>query len=244
MNALNLKTVNLHIMYAGAALCFSTALVMAQGTSGILTADVEIASTELFGGLAFPAVVNPDAMYPGVVQGVNTSGVFFGNAEQPDRFLYTNLPVYAITDGSGIPLSHEDPLFALDGDGDQDLASPLFELSLVGMMSLEFSLESDRFYRVDSGFFRHDTSGSVVMLSGGTVFFEPFGSPDFLWYGIGGLGLDLYDDFGMFGMLGNDDLWSSGWPGATLDKNFFPVPGPGSITALGIGLIIGQRRRR
>jgi hypothetical protein len=243
MNALSSKNVKLQVLCAGAALCVSAALALAQGTSGILTADVEIASPELFGGLAFPAVINPDAMYPGAVQGVNMSGVFLGSAERPDRFIYTDLPVYAITDGSGNPLTYEDPLFAIDGDGDDDFASPLFELSLVGMLSLDFVLESDRFYRVDSGSFRHDTSGSLVMLSGGTVFFEPFGSPDFLWYGIGGLGLDLYDNFGMFGMLGNDDLWSSGWPGATLDKNFFPVPGPGSITALGIGLIIGQRRR-
>jgi hypothetical protein len=228
----------------GAVLCITTAVTLADGTLGVLTADVDMASSELFGGAPFAAVVNPDAVYPGAVGPVNTSGIFMGDAVRPDRFIYTDLPVYAIVDSAGNPLGYADPLFGTNDTGGDDFSSPLFELSLVGRLSLDYVWEDDRYYRLDAGSFVHDGSGSVAALSGGVEFLAPFGAPNFLWYGIGGVGLDLYDNAGVFGMIGNDDLWESGWPGATLDKNFFPVPNPGAMLTLGAGALLVARRRR
>lgn len=231
-------------LFAGAVVAASGA-ARADSIAGILTADVDMASPELFGGTPFAAVVNPDAVYPGAVQGVNVSGVAIGPTERPDQFVYMDLPVYAVVDSAGSPWAYGDPLFAIGGDGNEDRGSPLFELAFVGSLSLDFRLETDRYYSLLTGSFVHDQSGSVVQLAGGAEFLEPFGAPSFLWYGLGGIGLSLYDaSFGAFGMMGNNDLWSSGWPGVTLDKNFFPIPSPASLTLLVLGGVFASRRTR
>jgi hypothetical protein len=210
---------------------------------GVFTADVSIWSPTLFGGEAFAAVINPDAVdiYPGGVEVVNTSGLLTGPVGAPSSFSYAALPVYALVDASGGAVSFADPLFGDDGLGGQDLSDPLFMLSHVGWLSMVLAHSGGGLYQVVEGFF--DFSGGGVSGVGGSILFDlpPWGEPNFFWYGVGWTALQISGH--EFSMVSTDEAWvGNGWPGATLDKNFFPIPAPSGAVVLG-GLLLGVRRR-
>jgi hypothetical protein len=212
---------------------------------GVLTADVSIAAPGLFGGDAFAAVINPDAVdiYPGGIGPVNDSGVLFGPVDEPYAFAFEGLPVYAIVDGAGGPVSYGAPLFAPDGQGGQDLGAPLFALSFVGSLSLTLEHTGGGEYGVVQGVFTL-AGGGAIGVEGSIAFdLPPWGEPNFLWYGVGWTAIDLFGPG--LAIVSNDEAWGgNGWPGATLDKNFFPIPAPAVPAAVGLGVLLANGRRR
>lgn len=210
---------------------------------GVFTADVSIWSPTLFGGEAFAAVINPDAVdiYPGGVEVVNTSGLLTGPVGAPSSFSYEALPVYALVNASGGAVSFAEPLFGDDGQGGQDLSAPLFALSHVGWLSMVLAHAGGGFYEIADGFF--EAGGGGVIGLGGSILFNlpPWGEPNFFWYGVGWTALNISGH--EFSMVSTDEAWiGNGWPGSTLDKNFFPIPAPAAAVVLG-GLMLEVRRR-
>lgn len=214
-------------------------------TGGVFTADVEITSDVLFGGMPFAAVINPDAVdiYPGGTGPVNTSGYLEGPIAQPALFSYIELPVYAILDQSGAPIAYDTPLFADDGLGGQDLGAPLFTLSAIGVLSFEAVDDGGGAYELTAGVLETGL-GSIAIRGSFQLDLPPWGEPNFLWYGLGANAVDFRGAVDLFSMASMDDQWlGNGWPGPTLDKNFFPVPAPATLAGLGLGVLATRRRR-
>lgn len=227
------------------ALSVSAGLVSADVSGGILTADVEITADALFGGASFAAVINPDGVdnYPGGTGPVNLSGYLHGPVNQPFMFFYVDLPVYAILDAAGAPIAYDTQLFGVGAGGEPDFQDPLFTLSQVGTLTFDAIYNGLDAYDVAGGFVTMD--GQVINLLGDArIETPPGGQPNFLWYGMGEDALALFGDQGVFDITSNDAKWmGNGWPGVTLDKNFFQIPAPATIwlpVLLGAG---GSRRR-
>lgn len=214
---------------------YAAAAIVAE-PGGVFTADIEMSVPSLFGGEPFPAVINPDADHPDKIGPTNDSGALTGPIDLPTTFAYTGLPVYAIVDPSGMPWDSTTPLFADDGMGGEDRSQPLFNLQHIGDLTLSLErvpLRNGTVYYPFDSFFDVFTELSVYPV-GGQVMMDtpPFGAPNFLWYGLGEVSLNA----GPIAAASNDAQWTSGWPGTTLDKNFFPfIPAPGSALLIVLG---------
>ena len=228
--------------------CLAQAAMAAYtGTGGVLTADVQMYVPTLFSGAPFPAVINPDADHPDKLFPTNTSGVFTGDMNAPDTFEFIGLPVYAIVDDTGAPWNYADPLFGPLPTRGPGLDEPLFSLMHIGNMMLSLIHQGGGVYVEDAGLFYDVINQANYPLSGMVEFaLPPTGPPNYLWYGMDGSSINLLDlpRTAAITIASNDGQWASGWPGATLDKNFFPIPSPATVVLGGLGIAAGSRRRR
>jgi len=227
------------------AMVVAPGAVLAWG-GGVLTADVELTVPGVNGGNPFAAVINPDY---GELYGaglVNATGVFTGDRDAPDTFSYVDVPIYAIVPydtslviplpETFVPWDYAEPLFGTGGSDDR-----LFSFAPVGRMTLHLQHDEGGLYTEDGGVYAADVNDDYFYFMGSITFgLPPGGWPNYLWYGVNEI------DFGQAVIINqNDSKWeSSGWPGVTLDKNFFPTPEPATLSLLALGGLMALRRRR
>jgi len=214
-------------------------------SGGNLAADISLQVPSVNQGKPFPAILGPD--YIGRDQDASlprgTSGVMTGPTSRPTSFHYKELPVLAIVPfdknlvaplpKAFAPWDYSQPLFKGDSTA---LPDRRFSLAHVGWMTL--TLEADgQGYSVSHATF-HDTVGNKeYQLSGTAVVGLPPSGAGYLWYGVNGLSLHSADNAVKMDL--NDASWKTagsggqgrnGWPGALLDKNFFPLESWGQAT--------------
>jgi len=231
------------------AVVLGSGQILADGTGGVLTLDVEMSVESIDFGLPFPAVINPDYTELYDLGLVNTSGEYTGNSGAPDMFTFTELPVYAIVPWEEdlivsmpepfFPWWYDDPLFNA-GVG-TNMEERNFSLAPIGRLTIDLHYDGEDMGVANYGgpgtYFDDYEGGMPTPVEVHAAFgVPPWGEPDFLWYDVHG-----FDALGMMpgapGIWDNNDMWSdmfvNGWPGATLDKNFFGTggPGPGGLAA-------------
>jgi hypothetical protein len=212
----------------------------AKLTGGNLSADISLQVPGVNQGKPFPAILGPDYIGGDTDAGLpcGTSGVMTGPTGRPTSFYYKQLPVLAIVPfdknlvaplpKAFVPWDYSRPLFK---EGSTALKDRRFSLAHVGWMTLTLAAEGDG-YAVSRAVF-HDTVGKKEYPLTGTavVGLPPRGAEQgFLWYGVKGLSLHSADNAVKMDL--NDASWKTagpdgqvrnGWPGALLDKNFFPL---------------------
>jgi hypothetical protein len=222
----------------------------AKLTGGNLSADISLQVPGVNQGKPFPAIVGPDYigrdLDPSLPPG--TSGVMTGPTSRPTRFHYKKLPVLAIVPfdkglvaplpKSFVPWDYSQPLFKGDSTALRDRC---FSLAHIG--SLTLTLEADgEGYLVSQVKFQDTIGNKEYQLTGtAAVGLPPRGAEQgFLWYGVNGLSLHSADNAVKMDL--NDASWKTvgpggqvrnGWPGALLDKNFFPLEAWGQTTKPG-----------
>ncbi len=224
--------------------CTSQAAIVEPG--GVLTADLEMTVAGLFDGAAFPAVLNPDASHPDKVMVTNESGLLTGHEALPTTFSYVGMPLYAVVDATGTPWDYLEPLYDDDGMGNEDRSSPRFSLELIATLDMTLERPEPRTlvpYTIRDATLDVPGIGLFPLAGSFEINVPASGPPNFWWYGVGSIAFEG----GPVSAVDNDASWTTGWPGTTLDKNFFPfvpAPGAGVLLALAVGAPATRRRAR
>jgi|GEM_PF-4898854 len=242
---------SLFLIFCGQASAFTVPGI----GGGVLTFDVEMTLPDFNGGAPFPAVVNPDYAELYSMGMVDESGFALGFPFAPDEFIYggeVGLPVYTFVPAEAelvvplfnpeefTPWDYAEPLF---GSG-TDPATRNFSLARVGGMGFDCLHTGGGDYEIGGGgFFSEVTWGEYDLAGGGISFGLPPSAPGgWVWYDVHDVSITAagvqvgFPEFAAAGvgdppldemtMTLNNHLWTSGWPGATLDKNFFPADLP------------------
>jgi hypothetical protein len=216
----------------------------AKLTGGNLSADIALQMSGVNQGKPFPAILGPDYIGRDTDASLpcGTSGMMAGPVGRPTGFHYEKLPVLAIVPfdknlvaplpKAFVPWDYSQPLFKGDSTG---LPDRRFSLAHVGWLTLTLLAEGDG-YAVSRAVFHDTVANKECPLTGtAAVGLPPRGAEQgFLWYGVKGLSLHSADNAVKMDL--NDASWRSagpggqgrnGWPGALLDKNFFPLESRG-----------------
>jgi hypothetical protein len=212
----------------------------AKMTGGNLAADISLQMPSVNRGKPFPAILGPDYIGRDTDASLprGTSGVMTGPPSRPTRFHYEKLPILAIVPfdknlvaplpKAFVPWDYSQPLFKGDSTG---LPDRLFSLAHVGWLALTLEADGEG-YSVSHAVFHDTVRNKEYKLTGtAAVGLPPRGAEQgFFWYGVKGLSLHSADNAVKMDL--NDASWKTagaggngrnGWPGALLDKNFFPL---------------------